>query len=58
MATKKTTPDPAVTDALATVDGSIGRVAERIQSAQRSLDRYRGEYAALIALRNLLERMQ
>lgn len=52
------TPDPAVLDGLETVDAAIGRTAERIQSAQRSVDRYRQQYADLVALRVLLERFK
>lgn len=57
--TRRTLPTPAdVQAALETVDASIGRTAARIQTALGTLDKYRTQYAELVALRALLERMK
>lgn len=47
-----------ISDALKTIDANIARTAERMTSAQRSLERYRTEYAGLIALRSLVDGMK
>lgn len=47
-----------VMEALKIIDANIARTAERMTMAQRSLDRYRSEYAGLIAVRTLVDRIK
>ncbi len=57
--TRRTLPTPAdVQAALETVDASIGRTAARIQVTEATLEKHRHQYADLVALRSLLERMR
>lgn len=49
-------PSAAKTDGLRTIDSQIARTAERINTAQRSLDKHRTDYADLIALRTVFDK--